>query len=93
MSFTSYFDPAKVNLAISKVFSICSVSLYLVFLLRIIVGPFPYAVVVAYHYGTRVTGVSFLSMLIFKIILKTYFIIDFNRMTSVSEKKLMKLWS
>ena len=91
MLFNSLFVPANVNLAISKVFSICSLSLYLGFLLRIFVGPFPYAVVVAYHYGTRVTSVSFLSMLTFKIVLKTCFIIDFDRMSAIAEKRVMKL--
>ena len=63
--------------------------LHIGFLLRILLGPFTYAGVVAVHYGSRFTVVSILHMHTFKTGLKTLFIIDFDRMAAVSEKKVM----
>jgi hypothetical protein len=63
--------------------------LFIGFLLRILLGPFTYAGVVAFHYGIRVHTVSLLFMLTFKTGLNTLFILDFNRMAAVSEKKVM----
>jgi hypothetical protein len=57
--------------------------------LRILLGPFSYAGVVAFHYGTRAWVVSNLHMLTFKTGLNTLFIMDFDRMAAVSEKKVM----
>ena len=82
---------AQVNLATCRVMSSCALSLYLPVLLRIFFGPFSYGGVVAYHYTTRVCIVSFLTMITFNKVLKTLFILDFERMTAVSEKKVM-IW-
>ena len=45
--------------------------------------------VVMCHYGTRITVVSFITMLTFKIFLKTLFIIDFDRMAAIPEKNVL----
>ena len=45
--------------------------------------------VVMCHYGTRITLVSFITMLTFKIFLKTLFIIDFDRMAAIPEKNVL----
>jgi hypothetical protein len=65
--------------------------LHIGFLLRILFGPFTHAGVVAFHYVTRADTVSLLHMLTFQTGLKTLFILDFNRMAAVSEKKVM-IW-
>ena len=57
--------------------------------MRIMFGPFTYAGVVAFHYLTRITMVSYLTMITFKIVMKTLFIIDFEKMASVPEQKVM----
>ena len=80
---------AKVNLATCQVVSCCTTFLYLGILLRILCGPFAYSGVVAYHYGTRVTMVSFITMLTFKTVLKSLFILDFDRMAAIPEQKVM----
>ena len=71
--------------------SCCAISQYLGVLLRILFGPLSYGGVVAYHYTTRVCIASFFTMITFNIVLKTLFILDFERMTAVSEKKVM-IW-
>ena len=73
------------------VVSFFSISLYIAFLLRILFGPFSYNGVVAFHYVTRVLVVSFLTMLSFKTVVNTFFIVDFDRMSAVAEKKVM-IW-
>ena len=52
-------------------------------------GPFPYAGVVAFHYLERVGMVSFLTMLSFSRVVKTLFILDFQRVSAVQEKMVM----
>ena len=52
-------------------------------------GPFTNLGVVAYHYGMRATSVSFITMLTFSRILKTLFILDFHRMATVPEEKVI----
>ena len=44
----------------------------------------------AYHYYTRFTVVSLLTMLTFKTILKTLFIVDFDRMAAIPEEKVIR---
>ena len=73
------------------VVSFFSISLYIALLLRILFGPFSYNGVVAFHYVTRVLVVSFLTMLSFKTVVNTFFIVDFDRMSAVAEKKVM-IW-
>ena len=80
---------AHVNLAAYHTASCCLIILYIGFLLRIILGPFSYAGVVAYHYGFRTTMVSILNMLTFKTGLNILFIWDFNRVANISEKRVM----
>ena len=80
---------AKVNVSSYQVLSFCTILLYLSILLRLLVGPFTYAGVVVFHYWTRITIVSFVTMLTFKTVLTTLFIIDFNRMTSIPEKRVL----
>ena len=58
-------------------------------LLRILLGPFPYFVVVAFHYWIRIITVSFVTMLSFKIVVQTLFILDFDRMAMVAEARMM----
>ena len=52
-------------------------------------GPFTHVGVAALHYGVRITLVCFFSMLTFKTILKTLFILDFQKMTSIPEQTVM----
>ena len=54
-------------------------------MIRILFGPFPYFGAVAFHYGKRILGVSFLTMLSFKIVVHTLFVIDFDRMATIGE--------
>ena len=76
-----------------QVYCCCTNILYLFILLRLMFGPFTYAGVVIVHYWVRITLVSFLTMLTFKTVLTTLFIIDFNRMTSIPEKSVIHfLW-
>jgi hypothetical protein len=63
--------------------------LFVGFLVRILLGPFTFAGVVAFHYFTRVTMTSFLTMLTYKTVLNTLFIIDFDKMAAVPEQKVM----
>ena len=58
-------------------------------MMRLLVGPFAYAGVVVVHYWTRITIVSFVIMLTFKTILTTLFILDFNRMATIPEKRVI----
>ena len=69
--------------------SVLWIILYLAVLGRIMSGPFPYAGVVAFHYLERVGMVSFLTMLSFSRVVKTLFILDFQRMSAVPEKMVM----
>ena len=70
----------------SKIFAICSIGIFSAVLLRILLGPFSYSGVVAFHYWTRVTGTSFLAMITFKTLLRTCFILDFDKMSAISEE-------
>ena len=54
-------------------------------------GPFSYNGVAAFLYGTQVLVVSFLTMLSFKTVINTFFIVDFERMSAVDERKVM-IW-
>ena len=69
--------------------SFYSALIYLGHLRRILFGPFPYLWVVVYHYLIRVNLVSFMTMQTFKIVVKTMFILDFDRMTMISEKNML----
>ena len=62
---------------------------YLLILARIMLGPFPVPGLVAFHYLSRATAVSFLTMLAFNRVLKTLFILDFQRMTAVPDKSVL----
>ena len=55
------------------------------YLIRILYGPLPLFGAVAFHYGKRILGVSFLTMLSFKTIVHTLFVIDFDRMATMGE--------
>ena len=85
----SYTISAKVNLAICHVLSFCTICLYLGVLWRLLFGPLPYNFVVFYHYETRITLVSYLTMLSFKMVLKTLFIIDFDRTSTLADKNVI----
>ena len=85
----SLLAAAQVNLRTYQVVICCIIVLKIIFLLRILLGPLSYNVVVMVHYGTRITVVSFITMMTFKIFLKTLFIIDFNRMTAIPEKNVL----
>ena len=52
-------------------------------------GPLSYSVVVLFHYGMRITVVSFITIITFKMFLKTLFIIDFDRMAAIPEKNVL----
>ena len=60
-------------------------------MLRIVLCPFSYNGVVAFHYGARVLVVSFLTRLTFKTVFNTFFVVDFDRMSAVPERKVMIL--
>ena len=80
-------------MSICKVLSFGILLFYLANLLRLLIGPFPYAGVVVVHYGVRITTVACFTMHTFKTILKILFLLDFNKMISISEKKVMVgLW-
>ena len=66
---------------------------YFAFLVRIVFGPFPASGVVAFHYATRLGAVSFLTMLTFSIVLKTLFILDFQRLSLIPEQKVMNCFT
>ena len=68
-----------------------SIALYFAFLSRIIFGPFSYNGVVAFHYGSRLLVVSFLTMLSFKTVVNTLFVVDFDWMSGLAERKVM-IW-
>ena len=72
-----------------EVFSIFWISLNLFMVFRITIGPVSYLGIVAYHYIFRLSMVSFMTMLTFKIVVKTLFILDFERMAMVSEQRMM----
>ena len=80
---------ALVNLSTNRVFSVLMMLHYLGILARIMLGPFPVPGLVAFHYLQRATTVSFLTMLAFNRVLKTLFILDFQRMTAVPEKCIL----
>ena len=80
---------ARVNLATSRVSTICHIIMHLVTAVRIVVGPFPIYFVVAYHYAVRVTTVSFLIMLTINRIISILFILDFQKMTAILERNVM----
>ena len=80
---------AHVNLAAYHTISCFLIVLFIGFLLRILLGPFSYAGVVAYHYSRRLWTMSIINMLTFKTGLNVLFIWDFNRMANISEKKVM----
>ena len=73
----------------SKIFAICSIGIFSAVLLRILLGPFSYSGVVAFHYWIRVTGTSFLAMITFKTLLRTCFILHFDKMTAISEENVI----
>jgi hypothetical protein len=52
-------------------------------------GPFPVGGVVAFHYLQRVNLVSGLSMMAFNRVVKTLFILDFQRMSAIPERSVM----
>ena len=85
----SYFIKAQVNLTTCHVTSTNIILLFIAFILRICLGPFTIAGVVAFHYATRVTFVSFIMMLTYKTVLNIGFLIDFDKMAAVAEKKVM----
>ena len=80
---------ACVNLFTNRTFSLLMMLHYLAILARIMLGPFPVPGLVAFHYLQRATTVSFLTMLAFNRVLKTLFILDFQRMTAVPEKCIL----
>lgn len=71
------------------VFAFFGTVLNLLVLFRILFGPFGYFGVVAFHYGIRICTVSFMTMLSFKIIVQTLFVIDFDHMASMGETGMM----
>ena len=80
---------AKINLATTHVSTVCTFISYMALLLRIVFGPFPLYGVVAFHYGLRVTTVSFIIMLSFNRIISALFIIDFDRMAAIPDSHVM----
>ena len=76
-------------MSLCKALSCWTILFHFANLLRILIGPFPYTGVVAVHYGCAVATLSCITMGTFKTILKTLFLLDFNRMISISEKKVM----
>ena len=80
---------AQINLKLLEFVSIFFILLNLFLVFRIIFSPLPYLGIVAYHYLWRITMVSFMTMLTFKIVVKTLFILDFERMAMVSEQRMM----
>ena len=84
------FFAATVNLTTCRIVSLLNVVLYAIFIIRILYGPFPLVVVVVYHYVTRLTFVSFLTMITFNRVLKTLFILDFQRISLIPERRVVR---
>ena len=72
-----------------QVVSCCIIVLHQIVILRILIGPLSYNVLVLYHYGVRITVISFITMITFKLFLKTLFIIDFDRMAAIPENNVL----
>ena len=84
---------ARVSLLSCQVMCFCTIFFYLSILMRLIVGPFTHAGVVFLHYWLRLSLVAFVTMLTFKTVLTTLFILDFNKMTSIPEKSVINfMW-
>ena len=75
-----------------RISSALTVLLYCFFLVRILHGPFSVAVVVIHHYLERLLVVSFITMITFNRIIKTLFIIDFQKISLVPEHKVVGLF-
>ena len=89
-SFLTYKNiSALVNLSTNRVFSVLMMLHYPGILARIMLGPFPVPGLVAFHYLQRATTVSFLTMLAFNRVLKTLFILIFQRMIAVPDKSVL----
>ena len=82
---------ARMNLTSNQVVSVCSLLMLLGFLFRILLGSFSYSGVVAWHYLSRFFFVSFLAMSTFKTVIRTLFILDFDRMSAIPEERMM-IW-
>ena len=82
------------NVATCHVVSCGTVCIYVGILSRLLLGPITLSGVVVMHYVSRIAMVSFLTMLTFKTILKTFFVLDFDKMASIPEGNVMLcLWT
>ena len=77
------------NVATCRVTSFGAIIFNLVVLLRLVYGPLPKVGVMAVHFLFITTSVSFLTMLTFKMVLKAFFVLNFNKMIHISECKIM----
>ena len=66
--------------------------MHVIFMLRLLYGPLSLPVVVFTHYLMRLWTTITITMITFNRVLKTLFIIDFQRISMVSEEKVMKLF-
>ena len=90
MNIFKHFFLATVNLTTCRIVSLLNVVLYAIFIIRILYGPFPLFVVVVHHYLTRLAFVSFLTMITFNRVLKTLFILDFQRISQIPEQRVVR---
>ena len=81
------------NLTTSRIASTLTVFLYLIVILRILLGPLSVVVAIFHHYLMRLAAVSFLTMITFNRVLKTLFILDFQRISLVPEQRLIGLFA
>ena len=71
-----------------------TVCMFVGILSRSLLGPITLDGVVMMHYVSRIAIVSFLTMLTYKTVLKTFFVLDLDKMASVPERNvMMSLWA
>ena len=73
--------------------STLSLLLTSILIIRILYGPLALPWLVAYHYLTKTLEGGFVFMLTFRIVIKLFLILDFERMSSMSEKRVLACFS
>jgi len=84
---------AQINFSIIIITSMFSILLSLIKIFRIVYGALTYHWLVAYHYIQRGGTVSFLFMLASRVVIKLFFILDFERMSAITEKQVIICFS
>ena len=69
--------------------STLSLLLTTILIFRIVYGPLVLPWLVTYHYLNKTMEGGFVFMLTFRIVIKLFFILDFDRMSSMPEKRVL----